>query len=156
MCSNYRPTRVDDLAYFGVAPPQWLFDDRDAYPGSPVPMIYQPPEGGGWSCVGGTFGLLPLWAKERKFAKRTYNARIETVAEKPSFRGAWHKRQVCIVPATAFYEPSHETGRPCGGALPGPIVRLWRSPGSGSESTENTACRVGRSPYSPSTPRRIR
>jgi len=111
MCSNYRPTRVDDLAYFGVAPPEWLFDDRDAYPGSPAPMIYQPPEGGGWSCVAGTFGLLPLWVKERTFAKRTYNARIETVAEKPSFRGAWHKRQVCIVPATAFYEPSYETGK---------------------------------------------
>ena len=54
---------------------------------------------------------MPPWAKERAFAKRTYNARVETVAEKPSFRGAWHKRQVCIVSATAFYEPCYETGK---------------------------------------------
>ena len=54
---------------------------------------------------------MPPWAKERAFAKRTYNARVETVAEKPSFRSAWHKRQVCIVPAPAFYEPCYETGK---------------------------------------------
>uniref|UniRef100_A0ABX1N832 Abasic site processing protein n=2 Tax=Aromatoleum buckelii TaxID=200254 RepID=A0ABX1N832_9RHOO len=111
MCSNYRPARRAELAHFGVAPPELPLEDKDAYPGSAAPMIYQPPEGGGWSCVAGTFGLLPIWAKERALAKRTYNARVETVAEKPSFRSAWHKRQVCIVPAAAIYEPCYETGK---------------------------------------------
>ncbi|KPB40316.1 Uncharacterized protein AC514_2775 [Pseudomonas savastanoi pv. phaseolicola] len=36
----------------------------------------------------GSFGLIPSWSKDSKFAKRTYNARSETVAENPSFRHA--------------------------------------------------------------------
>lgn len=111
MCSNFRPTWASELALFGVPPPQLPFDDQDAYPGSSAPLIYRPPDGGEWSSVVGTFGLLPVRAKERSFAKRTYNARAETVAEKPSCCGAWHKRQVCIIPATAFYEPCYETGK---------------------------------------------
>lgn len=111
MCSNYRPARDTDLSHFGVLPPELDSGERDAFPGTPAPMIYQPPEGGGWSCVAGIFGLLPVWAKDQALAKRTYNARAETVAEKPSFRSAWQKRQLCIVPAQAIYEPNYETGK---------------------------------------------
>ena len=34
----------------------------------------------------GLFGLLPHWAKDPAFGRRSDNARSETVAEKPSFR----------------------------------------------------------------------
>jgi putative SOS response-associated peptidase YedK len=40
--------------------------------------------------------------------RQTYNARSETVAEKPSFRSAWRKRQFCLIPVQAFYEPNYE------------------------------------------------
>ncbi|MFC4484305.1 SOS response-associated peptidase [Cupriavidus campinensis] len=40
----------------------------------------------------------------------TSNARSETVGEKRSFSGAWKASQLCLVPATAIYEPNYEAG----------------------------------------------
>lgn len=112
MCSNYRPAGRSALAHFGVPLPDLFVEGKDAYPGYVAPLIYRPAENSAWSCVAGTFGLLPVWAKDRALAKRTYNARVETVGDKPSFRSAWHKRQLCIVPAEAIYEPNYESGKP--------------------------------------------
>ncbi|GAA1107422.1 SOS response-associated peptidase [Nesterenkonia jeotgali] len=49
------------------------------------------------------WGLLPIWAKDMTFSSRTFNARSETVASKPSFRSAAKARR-CAVPAEAYYE----------------------------------------------------
>jgi len=57
------------------------------------------------------FGMVPHWA-DYKLARQTYNARTETVASKPSFRSAWKRKQFCIIPATNFFEPNYETGKP--------------------------------------------
>jgi putative SOS response-associated peptidase YedK len=50
-------------------------------------------------------GLVPSWwskpLKELKVA--TFNARAETVAEKPFFRGAF-KRNRCLIPVSGYYE----------------------------------------------------
>jgi putative SOS response-associated peptidase YedK len=53
----------------------------------------------------GTFrwGLLPWFAKDRKQAARAINARVETVAEKASFKDSFVRRR-CIIPADGFYE----------------------------------------------------
>lgn len=59
----------------------------------------------------GTFGLIPHWSKERGIAKRTYNARAESVADKPSFRDAWKNAQFCLVPAEAIFEPDWRSGK---------------------------------------------
>jgi len=59
----------------------------------------------------GSFGLIPHWATDTKIAKNTYNARSETVAEKPSFRDAWRTGRRCIIPADAIYEPDWRTGK---------------------------------------------
>jgi putative SOS response-associated peptidase YedK len=40
----------------------------------------------------------------------TMNARAETVGQLRSFSGAWKRNQLCLVPMTAFYEPSYENG----------------------------------------------
>ncbi len=58
----------------------------------------------------GCFGIMPHWAKPNLF-RSTYNARTETVAVKPSFRGAWSNRRLCVVPVKEFYEPCYESGR---------------------------------------------
>jgi putative SOS response-associated peptidase YedK len=49
------------------------------------------------------WGLVPSWAADTKIGSRLINARSETVADKPAFRGAFARRR-CIVPADAFYE----------------------------------------------------
>jgi len=59
----------------------------------------------------GVFGLIPSWAKDDSFARRTFNARSETAATLPSFRDAWRKGHRCIVPAEAFYEPDWRSGK---------------------------------------------
>lgn len=59
----------------------------------------------------GSFGLIPHWSKDELIARRTYNARAETVHEKPSFRDAWRQSRHCIIPAEAFYEPDWRTGK---------------------------------------------
>jgi putative SOS response-associated peptidase YedK len=49
------------------------------------------------------WGFIPPWAKDRDFGARLINARAETVAEKPTFRGAF-RRQRCLIPADGFFE----------------------------------------------------
>jgi len=49
------------------------------------------------------WGLIPMWAKDPTIGSRLINARGETIAEKPSFRGSYrHKR--CLIVADGFYE----------------------------------------------------
>jgi putative SOS response-associated peptidase YedK len=54
-----------------------------------------------------TWGLIPYWVKELKNAieirTKTFNAKAETLAEKPSFRNSL-KRKRCLVPVNGFYE----------------------------------------------------
>ena len=59
----------------------------------------------------GVFGLIPGWAKDDKFGRRTFNARSETAATLPSFRDAWRRAQRCIIPAEAIYEPDWRSGK---------------------------------------------
>ena len=49
------------------------------------------------------WGLVPSWSKDAKMAGATFNAKSETVAEKPVFRSAFKSRP-CLVVADGFYE----------------------------------------------------
>lgn len=49
------------------------------------------------------WGLIPPFAQDEKIGYKTFNARAETVAEKPSFRKAFESKR-CLIPATSFYE----------------------------------------------------
>jgi putative SOS response-associated peptidase YedK len=49
------------------------------------------------------WGLVPSWVRDESIGYKTINAKAETVADKPAFRGAFKKRR-CLVPASGFYE----------------------------------------------------
>lgn len=106
MCANYRPATPEALAVFPLPPPDFHYGE--AYPGSVCPVVtnFAPRL---W--VPACFGLIPGWAKDSKIARSTYNARSETVGEKPSFRTAWQRGQLCIIPADSIFEPYYETGK---------------------------------------------
>jgi putative SOS response-associated peptidase YedK len=49
------------------------------------------------------WGLTPSWAKDPSAGSRLFNARAESVANRPSFSSAFTSRRV-IIPADGFYE----------------------------------------------------
>jgi putative SOS response-associated peptidase YedK len=49
------------------------------------------------------WGLVPSWAEDVKIGYKLINARLDTVAAKPSFRSAFKHRH-CLVLADGFYE----------------------------------------------------
>ena len=49
------------------------------------------------------WGLIPVWAKEARIGSKMINARAETVASKPAFKGVFKKHR-CIIPMDGFYE----------------------------------------------------
>ncbi len=53
------------------------------------------------SCM--RWGLIPSWTKGMSVGNPMINARAETVAEKPAFRGALQLRR-CLVLADGYYE----------------------------------------------------
>lgn len=86
-----------------------IFNDAHYYPShgsthTMVPVIMQTPAGRKLDFF--RWDIVPSWwnkpLKEKKFS--SFNARSESLTEKATFKGAWHKRKRCIIPATCFYE----------------------------------------------------
>ena len=113
MCSNFQPIKKEHAnwvnEHFGCD----LTSDsyrEEAYPTYPAPFIYL--ENSIPKCELAQFGLVPHWATDKKkFGLRTYNARSETVNEKPSYRTAWKQRRFGLAIMESFYEPNWETGK---------------------------------------------
>jgi len=56
------------------------------------------PEEDGRICKTMRWGLVPMWAKDIKIGNQAINARIESAATKPLFRGAWKSRRCLSQP----------------------------------------------------------
>jgi putative SOS response-associated peptidase YedK len=49
------------------------------------------------------WGLIPVWARDRKIAAKMINARAETIGQKAAFKAIIRKHR-CIIPMDGFYE----------------------------------------------------
>ena len=111
MCSVFKPTH--NAAWVrnqvGVDLPEHV--TADAYPGLVAPIVVKSHRDDRVAAGLARFGLIPVWSKDDKISRYTYNARTETVADKPSYRSAWRNRHYAIVLADGFYEPCYESGR---------------------------------------------
>ena len=132
MCAHYEAVhdRQRYQRYFDVEPPANA-GRSDVWPLYMASLIRRPPEADAddeavpeREALSGQFGLIPHWAKDVSIGKRTYNARSETAASKPSFRDAWRHGQRCIIPVDAFYEPDWRSGK----AVPTRISRADGKP----------------------------
>lgn len=113
MCSNFQPIKNHHTEWvkqhFDCELPKETWRD-EAYPTYAAPFIYL--ENGKPTCTQAQFELVPYWATDKKkFGLHTYNARSETVHEKPSYRSAWKERRFGLVLMESFYEPNWETGK---------------------------------------------
>ncbi len=135
MCGRYFQQRAagEVARHFGVAgaianlPPSF-----NRAPTQDGLVVRRHPETGMRHLDALRWGLVPRWAKDASGAARMINARSESVAEKPAFRDAFHRRRAIAV-ADGFYE--WQQSGPKGGkqpfavamkdGAPMPLAALW-------------------------------
>jgi putative SOS response-associated peptidase YedK len=71
-------------------------------PTTPVPVVTSRSRGRTLQQM--RWGLIPAWSKGDRPTFATFNARGDTVANKPAFRSAWRAGRRCLVLAGGFYE----------------------------------------------------
>jgi len=103
MCGRYDLNQSPQMLmlYFHLSSVPAAFNKADIRPTDQAPIIRI--QKGQRLAMLARWGLIPSWAKDEKIAQHTFNARAETLAEKPSFRAAF-KRRRCLVPVSAFFE----------------------------------------------------
>ncbi len=118
MCGRFVATTPTDVLarYFDAEPPEVPSDRGPRYNVAPTTDVYVVlADGDVRRVTPAHWGLVPRWAKDPSIGSRMINARAETLAEKPSFKGPF-KRHRCIVPADGFYEwarvPGQRTKQP--------------------------------------------
>lgn len=110
---------TDVAREIGVTQERYVHAPRyNVPPGSALPFISETLTDGGEMVrrlEPAGWGLVPGWANETAPGFRAFNARSETVADKPMFRSAFAHRR-CLVPVSGYYE--------------------WKTVGSGSKATK--------------------
>ncbi|NDI08534.1 MAG: SOS response-associated peptidase, partial [Actinobacteria bacterium] len=68
-------------------------------PTTPIPFVAADNESGDSRQIQmGRWGLIPSWAKDASRQSNAINARVESIAEKPTFKSAFKSRR-CLIPA---------------------------------------------------------
>lgn len=105
MCGRYAITQPPEamaklFAAIGALP---NFPPRyNAAPSQALPIVRRGARSGREVALA-RWGLIPSWSKGPDARFSMINARAETVAEKPAYRGAFRHRP-CLVPADGFFE----------------------------------------------------
>ena len=126
-----------------VGAPHNLQPRYNIAPTTLIDMVRHDAEGRRELVRGVRWGLIPnWWKKPLKDLPAAFNARVETVSEKPMFRGAYRSRR-CIVPASGFFEWTGKKGEKQPhmfvAADGSPILALaglwerWRNPETGED-----------------------
>jgi putative SOS response-associated peptidase YedK len=147
MCGRFtlgvEPVELQEAFDLSEAPVDWVLRENIA-PTQPVAVLANPEtrriEYMRW-------GLIPSWAKDISIGSKMFNARAETIQEKPSFKTAFARRR-CLITADGFYEwQKQEKGpsKPFRFQLKGKqpfafagLWELWRSP----EGDELKSCTI--------------
>ncbi len=136
---NSRPSPAQIAAWFQAERDVRLlltdfFPAHDLFPTDHIPIIRND-AAGDWELARVEWGLLPSWwqpsarTKTRQaFQRQTFNARSETVDQKPSFRKAFKTRR-CIIPVHRFYEGTKDHAAYFGLADSDllPLAGLWET-----------------------------
>ena len=110
MCVNFRPPYPEMLmTVMGV-----IIDLHDTgfwktetWQDYPAPIVRRSADGQREGMLA-SYGMVPRTRQRPGNYFDTMNARIETVGEKVWYKSPWKHQQLCLVPMTAFYEPSYE------------------------------------------------
>ncbi len=106
MCGRYRLSRRKQIIaeHFDTVSGEEDWSPRfNIAPTQPIPVIRQNPTEPVRELSLMRWGLIPSWAKDPSIGAKMINARSETAATKPAFRGAFKSRR-CLIPADGFYE----------------------------------------------------
>lgn len=103
MCGRYDLNQSPQMLmlYFRLGAEPQPYSNPDVRPTNLAPIIRV--HDGQRLALPARWGLIPSRSTDDKIAQHTFNARAETITEKPSFRAAF-KRRRCIVPVSAFFE----------------------------------------------------
>ena len=150
MCTSYESNPKDAFDVFSLFPVPNFDYKPEIYKDYAAPIFRR--VDGEYLTSAATFGMVP-----RKFipqgvkALDTMNARSESVGQKASFRTAWTKLQLALIPCRRFYEPDYETGKAVrwriGMADGAPLaiaglLCAWKDPADGSTSLSMTMLTV--------------
>ena len=118
MCGRYA-NRIIDMGDWAELLGDWPDDIELGYnvaPTQTVPVFLNSPNEKSNRSIGKTigmgmrWGLVPSWSKEINPKFSTFNARSETMAEKPAFRTPWKNSQTCLIPSLGYYEWKGQKG----------------------------------------------
>ena len=117
MCGRFAlDQETNDLAEaFTIATnrfPEWV-PRWNIAPTTEIPIIITPPQSGvisGRVLGPARWSLTPSWSDTLELPYPTFNARVETLGSKPTFRTALSHHRA-LIPATAYYEWSTVEGK---------------------------------------------
>lgn len=131
MCVNYLPASRSQLReHFGVTPAEADWPD-ECWQDDAVPILL-PDCHGQLQAQVANYGFVPRRHQRDGIRLTTLNARDDSVALRPTWRDAWQRGQLCLVPMQAFFEPCYETGRAVRHRIamrdnsPFAVAGLWR------------------------------
>ncbi len=106
MCGRFA-NQLDDLGPWEEMLAGWPFCCDTGYnitPTQNIPVLTYEQQNNKTTGQAMRWGLVPSWSNEISSKFSTFNARIESLAEKPAFRTAWKQSRTCLIPIRGYYE----------------------------------------------------